>query len=239
MQKCKCLNGMHLKVLAMALMLIDHAWASLPGGGAWMTCVGRLAFPIFAFLIAEGFAHTHSRRRYLKRLLIFAVVSELPFNLMSGGWIYPMHQNVLFTLALAVALMMLIEWARPMGGVRFALAAAAAVLLGLALGTVFFVDYLGWGVVTVLVFYLSRSMPAGWLVQLLVLWYINCEGFGGMAVELGGQLVTVQAFALLALPLIWLYNGQPGRAGKKVRLLCYAFYPLHIVALVVAAHWVG
>ena len=70
-----------LHIIAMMLMLMDHLWATLLPAKEWLTCAGRVAFPIFAFQIAEGFARTHDRKRYLLRMLAFAAVSEIPFNL--------------------------------------------------------------------------------------------------------------------------------------------------------------
>ena len=69
------LNATHLRILALFLMLLDHMWATVVPGNLWMTCVGRLAFPIFAFQAAEGYHHTHDFRGYCKRLAIFAAVS--------------------------------------------------------------------------------------------------------------------------------------------------------------------
>ena len=94
----KRLNSLTLKFLAMALMLCDHLWATVIPGNGWLTAVGRLAFPIFAFQIAQGFVHTRSVKKYLGRLFLWALISEIPFNLMYGGAVfYPFHQNVLFT----------------------------------------------------------------------------------------------------------------------------------------------
>ena len=94
----KKLSSFTLHVLAMILMLCDHLWATLLPGQEWLTCIGRIAFPIFAFMIAEGFYQTSNRKKYLKRMFIFALISEIPFNLiMSSGLINPFHQNVLFT----------------------------------------------------------------------------------------------------------------------------------------------
>ena len=111
----KCLNTTHLKLIAMACMLLDHLWATLVDGNLWMTCVGRIAFPIFAFQVAEGYAHTKNFKRYLLRMFLFALAAEIPYNLMTGGWwFHPLGQNVMFTFCLALLLIRLIDkaWAK-------------------------------------------------------------------------------------------------------------------------------
>lgn len=88
-----------LKAIALFCMLLDHMWATIVPGREWMTCVGRIAFPIFAFELAQGYTHTHDLRAYAKRLLLLAVVSEVPFDMVAGGTYFcPWHQNVAWTL---------------------------------------------------------------------------------------------------------------------------------------------
>ena len=83
----KCLSAFHLKLLAMTLMVCAHLWSTVVAGHDWMDAIGRLAFPIFAFLTAEGFFHTGNLKKYLARMFLFALISELPFDLMAeGGW---------------------------------------------------------------------------------------------------------------------------------------------------------
>ena len=105
-----------IKMIALVSMFIDHAavgliqQSELASGAAWSLCgtamrlVGRVAFPLFAFMIAEGAVHTRDRRRYALRLLLLAVVSEIPFNLVAGGGtlVYPADQNTVFTLLLGL-----------------------------------------------------------------------------------------------------------------------------------------
>lgn len=228
--------GLHL--LAMGLMLCDHVCLALMSDRLWMTCVGRLAFPIFAFLVAEGFVRTRSRARYARRLLIFAIVSEVPFDLLAAGRpVYPFHQNVLWTFLIALGCMQLLEWAKadPRPAVRLVVS-AGAVLGGFLAGTAFMVDYFGPGVWTVLVFYFFRG--DGWrqrLGQLLCLLFLNGWLLAGQTVSVGGLALPIQAFAVLALPFIWLYRGRQGPHGRTVRWLFYGFYPAHLLVLTAAA----
>lgn len=102
-----------LHIIAMTLMLMDHLWATLLPAKEWLTCAGRVAFPIFAFMAVEGYFHTRSFKKYILRMLLFAVLSEIPFDLMYGGtWFYPVHQNVLWTFLLSLLGVWLMEQVR-------------------------------------------------------------------------------------------------------------------------------
>lgn len=236
------LTSFSLHVLAMAFMLCDHIWATMPTQGSLLTCIGRLAFPIFAFLLSEGFVLTHDRKKYALRLLVMAVISELPFNLMYGGeLIYPYHQNVLWTFLLSLLCLWVIESVRKKGRLWLTVLTAALVsLLGWFLGTVLMLDYYGTGVLTVIVFYLFRG-NRWWqrLGQLVGLVWINCDLLGGMLmpVTLFGFSFEFpqQGLALLSLLLIWAYRGEQGRHSRWTRAFCYGFYPAHMLILVLLA----
>lgn len=229
------LSALGLKLLAMALMLCDHLWAALPGAPDMLTHLGRVAFPIFAFQIAEGFARTHDRKRYLLRMLAFAAVSEVPFDLFYGGTVfYPFHQNVMFTFVLAILLLLGVEKLRAKGTVPYLLAAAAAVFLGYILGTVTMVDYYGCGVVTVLLFYLCRGWKWGWLPELAGLLYLNGVLLAGEELTAFGVTFPEQGLAVLALVPILCYRGRQGPHSRAIQYACYAFYPVHMLILALA-----
>lgn len=230
------LTSAGLHILAMAFMLCDHIWGSFFLDHDWLTCVGRMAFPIFAFLLVEGYCHTGDVGRYLRRLLAAAVLSEIPFNMMNDrSWIYPFHQNVLWTFLLALLLLCMIGRAEKTGKRWLTLAVwVGAVVLGYVVGSLSMIDYGGGGVLTVLAFYLFRGRR--WydrLGQLLCLSYINLELLGGYGYILhwGGSefFLAQQIFALPALLLIWLYRGEQGYHSRGFRTFCYAFYPVHML----------
>ena len=178
----KCLNALDLKLIAMVLMLSDHIWYVFlqeQESFHWMTYIGRLAFPIFAFQIAEGFAYTHNFRKYLGRVFLFALVSEIPFNLAFYGTIsYPEHQNVMFTFCVALLLLAVIEKARKKGRIVFVLTSAMCIVSGYLLGYVLQVDYYGEGILMVMLFYLFRDMRFGWVGQLAGLLFVNFGIYG-------------------------------------------------------------
>ena len=234
--------GLH--VLAMALMLCDHMWAMLFPAAEWLTCIGRLAFPIFAFMIAEGCRRTHDRRRYLLRMLVWALLAEVPFDLMYGGSVfYPFHQNVLWTFLLSLLLIALIDKCRSrFSPILAALATAGITLLGYFLGYVTMVDYYGVGVLTVLTFYIfpGRDWKSR-LGQLFCLYVLNVHLLGGFYYEVslfGFQVEIVQqGLALLALIPIWLYQGKQGHHSRAFQVFCYAFYPVHMLLLFFVREW--
>lgn len=238
MNETKGVSSFSLHVLAMILMLCDHLWATLFPAQEWLTCIGRIAFPIFAFMIVEGYFHTSNIRKYLRRLFMFAVISEIPFNLIYGSSIiYPFHQNVLWTFLIALLSIVVIEKARATKKWWiFAPAAIVTVGFDFLLGTFAMVDYFGAGILTVLVFYFFHGRK-WWcfLGQFVCLAYINLEMLGGYyySVNIGEYELQIvqQGFALLALIPIWLYRGRQGHHSKVFRYICYAFYPVHLLLL--------
>ena len=234
--------GLH--ILGMGFMLCDHLWAMLFPAEEWLTCLGRIAFPIFAFMIVEGYTHTHDLRRYLLRMLVWALLAEIPFDLMySGSLFYPYHQNVLWTFLLSLLLIHLMEKSREnISPVWAALSSAGLTILGLVLGYAVMTDYYGIGILMVLTFYFFRSRS--WksrLGQFLCLYILNVKLLGGYyyAVEVFEYEIEIvqQSFALLALIPIWLYQGRQGIHNKIFRYFCYAFYPAHMLLLFFVREW--
>lgn len=229
MKKKLPLSAFHLRLLALALMLSDHLWATVVPGNDWMTFIGRLAFPIFAFQIAEGFFHTSDFKRYTRRLLLFALISEIPFNLMMGSSpIYPFHQNVLFTLLLGLYGIRAVDRAKENGGWAKTL---GIVLLVTAVGGITFVDYGAQGVLTVIAFGALRHTKLekpGQIAAMVLLHWVFMEG---RVFPVGGMEIPEQALAVLALIPIWLYNGEKGPGNKTLQIGSYVFYPAHMLIL--------
>ena len=240
------LSAAALHIIAMTFMLMDHLWATLLPAQEWLTCVGRLAFPIFAFMTVEGYFHTHDLRKYLRRMLVFALLSEIPFDLMYGGtWFYPVHQNVIWTLLLGLLGIHLMEQARKKQKLTlYVLTVVLVVALGAVIGTLGMVDYYGTGVLTMFVFYLFRGRK-WWcfLGQLLVLYWVNVELLGGLMYQvniLGTEIeLCQQGLALLALIPIWIYRGRQGYHSRPFQYACYAFYPVHMLVIVMVLNFVN
>ena len=240
------LSAATLHILAMAFMLMDHLWATLLPAQEWLTCVGRIAFPIFAFMAVEGYFHTHNLKKYLLRMLIFAVISEVPFDLMYGGtWFYPVHQNVIWTLMMGLAGIHLMETVRKKKSTFvYILVSAIVVIVGGLLGTLSMVDYYGIGVLTVFIFYFFRGRKWWCLLgQMLALYWVNVELLGGLMypIRLFGMEFELcqQGLALLALLPIWFYRGRQGYHSKPFQYFCYAFYPIHMLVIVLVLNFIN
>lgn len=231
-------TSLSLHMMAMTFMLCDHLWGTVVPGNDWLTCVGRLAFPIFAFLLVEGYFHTKNLKKYACRLFLFAVLSEIPFNLAMGSRLfYPIHQNVLWSFLISLGLIHWNEKAKQTGKMWLrCLVGGATILVGYIAGLLTMVDFYHAGILTVLVFYFFRR-KTWWcyLGQLLCLWHINVEMLGGFSYELQflgkTQFFVRQGFALLALLPIWLYRGEQGYHSKWLQRTYYLFYPLHLLIL--------
>ncbi|WP_288354172.1 TraX family protein [uncultured Bacteroides sp.] len=215
-------SGSALKIIAVLSMVTDHCAYYLLDGNTWayevMRCFGRVAFPVFAFLVAEGFAHTRNRMRYFLSLLLFAVISEVPWYLLNGA---DGTHNVMFTLALGVAALAVFERLQKHG----ALAIAAILLVALS-AEISGLDY-GWhGIVEILVFHLFRSKKYCQSTRLLQLAFafpfMSHYGIIG---------------ALLACFIIFLYNGTRGIIhGKVAKYGFYAIYPVHLIIIKLFFH---
>lgn len=231
------ITSFSLHIMAMIFMLCDHLWGTIVQGNDWLTCIGRLTFPIYAFMIVEGYFHTKNLKKYVGRLLIFAILSEIPFNLaMGSGLFYPIHQNVLWSFLISIGLIHWNEKVKEKKLWKRILVGFASILIGSIVGIITFVDYYHAGILMVLVFYFFRHKKWWcYLGQFICMWYINCDMLGGLQYEMNvlGQtyFISRQGFALLALIPIWFYKGKQGYHSKTLQFIYYAFYPVHLLIL--------
>lgn len=191
-----------------------------------MRLVGRIAFPLFAFLLFEGFQHTSDYKRYLLRLGILAVVSEIPYNLVVSAvntgtpkLFYPQLQNTVFTLFLALGMLYLMKRAEnnlisPAGATRRMLLQFAIVFAFCIVAYIAHTDYSYMGILLIAVFYFCRNNKK--MQVLLGAILLLC---------LGGELTSLLAF----IP-IWMYNGIL-IPSKRFQYFFYIFYPAHLLVL--------
>lgn len=216
------LTGNQLKLIAMITMTVDHVGLVLFPQQILFRVIGRLAFPIYAFMIAEGCVHTKSMGRYLGTMAAVAAVCQVVYFVALDS----LFQCVLVTFAMSVALIALLKNAMEkksaMAVAVFCVGVAAAyfiteVLPGLLPSTDFFVDYGFPGVMLPVMVYAAKGKLQK-LGLCAVMLLALCPGVG-----------NVQICALLALPLLALYNGQRGK--WKMKYFFYLYYPLHLVVI--------
>ena len=229
------MSGYTLKLIAMITMLIDHMTAILvPVTSPFYLIgriIGRVAFPIYCFLIVEGLKHTSNIKKYLLRLLIFAFLSEIPFDF---AFYDPMntsehfnHQNVFFTLFIGLLVIAIMDYLqkyftdkylRNNNDNKYLVLLEILNLVILFIGCVFaFVlntDYSFVGVLSIWAFYKFKDKFTMLFIALALLNYLY--GFP-------------QVLAVLALIFIKQYNGQKGKEANK--FLFYGFYPIHLIVL--------
>lgn len=237
----KPLNGTWLKCIAMASMVCDHAMKLWGIDSELMLAFGRVAFPVFAFLIAEGYAHTSNLNRYMGRLLLWAVLTEVPFDMVFYG--KPLmwgHQNVLWTFLLGLLVIRFYERYRDDGDwFGRTVSVLGSVVMAGVFGIFSMCDYEAVGVLTVFLFHVTRDYRlSGKVIQAVCLFLLSMSMVPAtMLFEIAGTRIPApeQVFCLLALPFIWLYNGRPGYRAKWFQWACYAFYPVHLIVISVLA----
>lgn len=221
-QKVRGLSGNQLKLIAMLTMTLDHIGVYLLPQAAVLRILGRLALPIYAYMIAEGCRFTHSRRRYFLRIASLAAVCQIVYFFAMGS----LYQCILVSFSLSILLIACVE--RMRGAYTFAnrlllvLAFAGAgfvcqVLPGLLRGTDFGVDYGILGVFLPVLAYLGKSRNQ----RVLLL----SAGLVLLALTYGG----IQWFALAGAGLLLAYSGERGK--RPLGALFYLYYPLHLAAI--------
>lgn len=213
----KSIDGTTLKLIALVSMTIDHIGLVLFPQHIWLRYVGRLAFPIYCFLIVEGYFHTKNVKKYMGRLALLAVISEIPFNLMlSGNASYRFSQNAFFTLLIGLATLVGMNWLYGHLPNNLKFLRFAAVGVGCVAAYVIDCDYSYKGILMIALFYLFRESV---LYQLI--------GVGAVQIYMGGA----QTFAIASFIPISLYNGKKGWGNKVFQWLFYFYYPLHMMVL--------
>ena len=220
------MNSFVLKIIACITMFIDHIGYVIMGGPSWFNYIGRLAFPIFAFQISEGFVHTKNLKRYFMRLLIFALVSQIPFMLFSSLISDEFSLNVIFTLLLGLVSIICFNYNKYLG-------VASAILLGI-IANLTHCDYGFYGVAIIFLFYALRShkalLASGFLIATSIYYASNILKYWEYGIDIFkyafNHYLPYAICTLLSVIIILLYNKKK---GPNTRYLLYLFYPLHLI----------
>ena len=215
----KFLSNFDLKILAIITMTIDHIGAIIYPNIDAFRIIGRISFPIFCFLLVEGFKHTHNRFRYFIRLLLFAIITQPIYD-----YAFNNHElNILFTFSLSFLLLSSIEFIKKIinkynKGIENYLYKTISYLLiyiiFLILSIILNVDYQALGISLVLIFYLSPNILLSLLLYLIIAITLNVN--------------NIQLYSLIAFIFIYFYNGKK---GKNIKYFFYLYYRLHLLFL--------
>ncbi len=226
-----------LKCIAMISMLIDHTSIAYLGYTTLFNVIGRIAFPIFAFQISEGYIHTKNLKKYLLRLFCFAIISQVPFMLFNSTFTNNFSFNIFGTLFVGLLAIWLYD---KISNCTFELTKdkkfnltinkifgfIPAILLGIVSEVCCF-DYGFWGVAIIFLFYFFKNDKLG-----MVIFYITaCIIKYGINIIIYGYhylYILLCIGTILPIIFIYLYNGKQ---GKKIKYLLYAFYPVHLLIL--------
>ena len=245
------MSALALRIFACFCMLLDHLGYALYPFLPFATvlrCFGRLAFPLFVFLIVNGYRYSSNRLRYALRLALFALLSQIPFSLFCGYGFYSLNFNVFVTLLLALLTVWSTDALLKRKFLRcFAFVPGLLVFLLYYFGLISS-DYGMKGIFLALTFrYLDKNKLLTVLGTFCSVFYAQLIAYGvqvlklllgkGAAFSLPSDWVLIQGFSLFALIPIFFYNGKRGRfpqkkwAAKAVQWGFYLFYPLHMILL--------
>ena len=210
------MSAFTLKILALVTMIIDHVGAVFFPEWIWLRYIGRLAMPIYTFLLVQGYVYTKNFTRYAARLGVFALLSEVPYDLLFKRTLLEFgKQNVMFTLLIALLVLRLLDESAKKRNVLLFLCAVGLTALAQYLS----VDYGVYGVLMVLCFYLFRKYRGFDTLAFSALTYARCTQTGN----------DVQLWAIAAGIPILLYNGKKGPFSLKY--FFYFAYPVHLLVL--------
>lgn len=231
-----------LKIIALITMFIDHSGYAIMGHFSIFNFIGRIAFPIFAFQISEGYNHTRNLKKYFIRLGIFALISQIPFSLFSLKYHgTPFSLNVFFTLFFGLLAIYLYDYViklfkesrknikkekfifsyldKIIGIIIVLLIAYAAELLN--------TDYGFWGIIVVFMFYILASKK---LLMSIIFFILCIAKYLIPFIDSNYNFIYIALAICTFFPILFisLYNGKQ---GPKIKYLLYAFYPLHLLIL--------
>lgn len=230
-QKKFQINGAVLKYIAFISMLIDHFNKAiitpylnyqqpLVAISTIFDIIGRIAFPIFAFMIVEGFYKTKSRGKYLRNLLIFAIISEIPYDMFqSKVFINNRSQNIMWALALGLLTLIIVDKLKEKIKNKYTWLILSILIVGVnaIIATLLSFDYDYYSIIIIFILYLFYDKRfVGSLISYLV--------------------IIKEVYAILGFAVINFYNGEKGRQNK---LFNYLFYPIHLLILGLCRFWLG
>ena len=209
-----------LKLIGIISMIFDHSGYIFFKRFTFMNYIGRFAFPIFAFLIAEGFSHTKDVKKYFFRLLLFAAISQIPFMLFMHAFSTGFEVNILFTFSLG--LLMLISFEK----VNNKFLKLLILVLACTISQLLKFDYGWFGISCIFIFYKFKDNKL--VMNSLFILCVIIKNLIGYFYSYRIEYFIIILFSILALIPLNFYNGKK---GKSLKYFFYIFYPAHLFLL--------
>ena len=222
-----------LKIIAMITMLCDHTSYLLFGHFSELNYIGRIAFPIFAFQISEGYIHTKNLKRYFIRLFLFAIISQIPFMLFRSIFTSGFALNIFFTLFLGLVTIFVYDKFNKIDCKNIVIHYSCkvfsifVVVIAAILAQVLKFDYGAFGIAIIFIFYLFKNKPLLMNIGIIlsvIIYYWN--GLQNSSLFLTYLVIVI--FTCIPLAFINLYNHKK---GKDMKYFLYLFYPIHLLII--------
>ena len=215
-----------LKIIALITMLCDHIGLTFIEHTSYLNIIGRISFPIFAFQISEGFKHTKNLKKYIIRLIIFAVLSQMPYTLyLNSIGIHEFGLNIFFTLL--IGLISIIIYENLYNKYKKFYIGIIPVILLTILAELIKCDYGWYGVTIIFLFHLFKENKL--YMNFIIIYMIINKYIIDFIFKPSIYQLYFAIGAIISVLIINLYNNKK---GKNIKYLLYIFYPLHLIILV-------
>lgn len=245
-RKKRGINAFVIRVYGLCLIAVSLVFQVFPvQGDDWHNYLGWISFPVFAFLLSEGFVHTSDKLRYFARLLLFAIITEIPYNIYTAGKLLNTKaQNGMFTLCLGFMVVFLIDFIQKKfnnmvisGAVMY-----AAGLAGFKLASLINLEFASFGIMIVVLFYLRTKVSYPKLLLfgflMLMIFYLASESY--IVLSFGALQYTMphRGLFLFAIIPIYMYNGERGPNKLWLQIADYCAYPAMLTIMAIVSHFV-
>lgn len=218
-----------LKIIACFTMLLCHIPFVYPQYSVPLMYIGKISFPLYAFLISEGYVHTRNFSKYLTRLIVFGVISQIPAYLLFAGKSFNgLYLNIFFTLALGLLGIKIYD------KIKSKYISTLLIILLAVIAELLKFDYGAFGVLMIVCFYVFKRNKLNMVLsQMFLMFILYMKKMSYYTFSLFNlQYILFQLlFSVISLAIILTYNGKKGKSSSRIKLMFYCFYPVHLIIL--------
>lgn len=218
-----------LKIIACFTMLLCHIPFVYPQYSVPLMYIGKISFPLYAFLISEGYVHTRNFSKYLTRQIVFGVISQIPAYLLFVGKSFNgLYLNIFFTLALGLLGIRIYD------KIKSKYISIPLIILLAVIAELLKFDYGAFSILMIVCFYVFKRNKLNMVLsQMFLMFILYMKKMSYYTFSLFNlQYILFQLlFSVISLAIILTYNGKKGKSSGKIKLMFYFFYPVHLIIL--------